>query len=367
MADNDSTASTTREQPAAAGAAGWKPSAESKRTATTLRWIAVALWFAAIAAEAVAIFWLLGPAVRQDQVAHNADGTLTETTGAFPDWALWRLVGFFVLIGALSITGSMLWKRANRLDPPSTKEGFMDWVTTQLGSILAILAILAIVAFLPLIVLVLLNKDMSSSQKATAGIIGGVVALAAVVLGVDFNPPSVEKYYADKTAVILLLGEDRTYWTARGSVYHVCEDVSDLRNSEVVSGTTEEAVAAGETRLTLGLESELTACGRPVPTNIDAIVQSIRDIRDGQQDVVLPLPEWPRGRGCARAPRRHRDRGLSPRGPPTSKAGSADEGDGLGRVQLRPWSRRRVRSAPSPSRAAMQSRRVRNSSARASG
>ena len=39
--------------------ATWKPTAEGKKKATTLRIVAIVLWVVAIAGEAVGIFWLL--------------------------------------------------------------------------------------------------------------------------------------------------------------------------------------------------------------------------------------------------------------------------------------------------------------------
>ena len=128
-------------------------------------------------------------------------------------------------IGALSIIGSQLWKKANRLDPAKRSEPFRFFVQNQLG------AIVAIIAFLPLIIVVLLNKDMSGTQKGIAGGIGAVVAIAAIALGVDYNPPSVEQYTADQSTVIQLLGEDSVVWVAGGSVYHVCADVPDVQGA----------------------------------------------------------------------------------------------------------------------------------------
>ena len=280
--------------------ATWKPTAESKKKATTLRIVALVLWAVAIGGEAVGIFWLL----RQREAALTASGTstlsrddetgllTTETGGyAFPQWAFIALIVLMVVIAALAIIGSMLWKKANRLDPASKKDTVRFFVQNQLG------AIIAIIAFLPLIIMVFLNKDMSKGQKALAGIIGIVLAGTATVLGADFNPPSVEKYTADQSAVIQLLGEDKVYWVAGGSVYHVCNDVPDIQNasSEPGEGTTAEAVAAGKQRLTLELSSELTKCGLPVPENVADIVDALRTIQGGQEATLLPAPVYADG------------------------------------------------------------------------
>jgi hypothetical protein len=280
----------------------WKPTAESKKKATQLRVIALVLWAVAIAAEAVAIFWLL----RQRTLATATDtsvlsrdeetGLLIEQTGGeasatFPQWAFITLIVVMVVIAALSIIGSLLWKKANRLDPASKNDKVRFFVQNQLG------AIIAIVAFLPLIIMVFLNKDMSGQQKTIAGIAGIALAAVAAVIGVDFNPPSVEKYTADQSAVIQLLGEDKVYWVEGGSVYHVCNDVSAIQNAKSAEGegTTAEAVEAQKFRLTLELNSELKACGLPVPENLTDIVDALRTIQGGEEATPLPAPVYAEG------------------------------------------------------------------------
>ena len=271
----------------------WTPTAESKRKATTFRWIAVALWVVAIAAEAVAIFWLLRQRefVGSDAgLVRNTDTGLLENreaTAQFPQWAFITLIVMLVVIAALSITGSFLWKKANRLDPAKKSDTVRFFVQNQLG------AIIAVVAFLPLVILIFLNKDMDKGQKTTAGIIGVVLAVAAVALGIDYNPSSVEQYTADQSTVIQLLGQDEVVWVAGGSVYHVCDEVSDIQTgSEKITGTTAEAVAAEKPRLTLKFASELRTCGLAVPENADEITEALRAIQAGQTDTLLPTPVW---------------------------------------------------------------------------
>src|SRR5690606_6222092 len=154
----------------------------------------------------------------------------------------------------------------NRLDPAEKSDTVRFFVQNQLG------AIIAIIAFVPLVILIFLNKDMDKGQKTTAGIVGIVLAALAVFIGVDFNPPSVEKYTADQSTVIQLLGQDEVTWVAGGAVYRVCDQVSDLQTgSEIQTGTTAEAVAAHKERLTLKFASELRACDLPVPENASEI------------------------------------------------------------------------------------------------
>ncbi len=269
----------------------WVPTAEAKKKSTTFRWIAAALWAAAIIGEAVGIFWLLRQRVVTTEGGLERDpdtGLLQEQieTATFPQWAFISLLVLLVVIAALSITGSVLWKKANRLDPAKKSDTVRFFVQNQLG------AIIAIIAFVPLIILVFLNKDMDKGQKSTAGIVGIVLAALAVFVGIDFNPPSVEKYTADQSTVIQLLGQDEVTWVAGGAVYHVCDQVSDIQTgSEIQTGTTAQAIEAKKERLTLKFASELQKCGLPVPENATEIADALRQIQNNQT-VTLPTPVW---------------------------------------------------------------------------
>ena len=283
-------AAASAESPAAAS---WTPTATAKAKATQFRWIAAILWAIAIALEAVSIFWLLRQRefVGEDgTLVRNQDTGLLEqqnATAVFPQWAFVTLIIALVVIAALAITGSVLWKKANRLDPARQSETVKFFVQNQLG------AIIAIIAFLPLIILIFTNKDMDGKQKGIAGAIGIVLALAATALGIDYNPASVEKYDADQSTVIQLLGQDEVVWVDGGSVYHVCENVSDIQTgSDKRTGTTAEAVEAGKQRLTLKFASELQKCGLNVPENASDIEAALKEIQGGATDVTLPAPEW---------------------------------------------------------------------------
>lgn len=273
--------------------AGWTPTPEAKAKATRFRWIAAILWAIAIIGEAVGIFWLLRQRVfvgEDGTLVRDADTGLLQEQGVsaeFPQWAFISLLVLIVVIAALSITGSVLWKKANRLDPARKSDTVRFFVQNQLG------AIIAIVAFLPLVILIFLNKDMSKGQKATAGIVGVVLALLATAMGTTLNPPSVEQYTADQSAVIQLLGQDEVVWVDGGAVYHVCDEVSAIQTgSEIRTGSTAEAVEAGKSRLTLQFASELRACDLAVPENADEITEALRAIQAGQTDTVLPAPVW---------------------------------------------------------------------------
>lgn len=296
MAENEKVDRVTRDASGAGASeppAGWTPTAAAKKKATTFRWIAAALWALAIIGEAVGIFWLL-----RQRVFVGEDGTFVRdpdtgllqeqgVTAQFPQWAFIALLVLLVVIAALSITGSVLWKKANRLDPARKSDRTRFFVQNQLG------AIIAVVAFLPLVILIFLNKDMDKGQKTTAGIVGIALAALAVVVGIDFDPPSVEQYTADQSAVIQLLGKDEVVWVDGGEVYHVCDQVSAIQTgSEIRTGTTAQAVEAGKIRLTLQFPSELRACDLAVPENADEITEALRAIQAGEVDTLLPAPVW---------------------------------------------------------------------------
>lgn len=218
----------------------WTPTAESKSKAVTFRIIAVVLWVIAIAAEAFAIFWLLR------QVPFETPQLLL-------------LIGLLVGMAILSIVGSILWKKANRLDPASKKDKFRFFVQNQLG------LIIAIVAFLPLIIMIFLNKEMDGKQKGIAGGIAIVLLIAAGLVGTEFNPASQEAYAQDTEAVVFLTGADEVTWTKSGGVYHLCQEASDVnresKDGQIFVGSTQDAVAAGKSRLTKKLAQEVRECG----------------------------------------------------------------------------------------------------------
>lgn len=241
------------EAAAAAGGPTWEATPEAKKKALTLRLIALALWLVAIGGEAFGIFWLL----------KQSPFTTTHL--------IWLIV-LFVVIGALAVGGSLLWKQANRLDPASEKDRFRFFVQNQLG------VIIAIIAFLPLIVLVFTNKNMNGKQKAIAGSVGIVLALVASYFGASFNPPSIEQYTSETNQVTAITGSNLVYWTKSGEKYHLCEEAYYVQlesaDNQVYTGTVAEAQAAGKTMpAQQTIERESKECGfsyvepTPAPSN----------------------------------------------------------------------------------------------------
>ena len=192
-------------------------SPEAKSKAKTFRIIAFISWLLAIGGQIYAIFNLVG------------NDTLT-----------WLIVAIVVIL-ILAITGNILWKKANRLDPASEKNKTKFFIQNQLGAIMSVLA------FLPLVIVILTNKDLDGKTKGIAGTIAVVAMLIAGVTGVDFNPPSIEQYTEEinqqtETLKEINLDNDNVYWARAGNVYHIYEDCQYIAGRTGVSnGTVKES------------------------------------------------------------------------------------------------------------------------------
>jgi hypothetical protein len=261
---------------------GWKAAPDAKSGATVKRVIAFILWGLAIALEGVGIWYLLTQRT-------NVDGEAIPQ----PDWLLWALIGLLVVIGILTIIGSQLWKAANQADPASRQEAFRYFVQNQLG------AIIPLIAFVPIIIVILLNKNLDNKTKGVAGAVGAVVLVAAVLLGIEYNPASqeanteevIEGEIANEgqvdeyTAIVTeLIGSDNVAWTPDGRVYHLCTEtsaVNQVSEANVIrEGTVAEAHADGKEGLTLQVDQEMEQCGLTDPANLDEIEAEIEQLRD---------------------------------------------------------------------------------------
>ncbi|MEO1564441.1 MAG: hypothetical protein AAFR98_13475 [Pseudomonadota bacterium] len=255
----------------------WRATEAQKSKAKKMRIFAWLSWAVAIAGEGAAIWMLL--------------------QGMFDDGNLILLIGLLVGIAGFAILGNVLWKRANKQDPASRSEPFKFFVQNQLG------AIITMIAFLPLLALILLDKDMDPKNKKIAGGIGSVLAIVAILIGVEFDPASIEEYTLDMnecaeqirsgqptvscspevaeqaqaiaadTAAVQAAnpnGDDVVYWITPPEgedrhdsprVFHLCEDVSPMRDKPVSSGTVTEAYAQNAARITKQIEMEQRQCG----------------------------------------------------------------------------------------------------------
>ena len=192
------------------------PTEENKGKATQFRMFAGLLWLGAIVAQVFAIRMFLA-AVNAEESPVNA-------------W----VIGLIILDLVLVFAGSILWKKSNRLDPPSEKNKFLYYVQNQLG------VIMAFVAFLPLIIFILTNKKVDGKSKAILGSIAGVALLIAGIGGFESNMASVEKYTEETRQVEDLTGSNLVYWTKSGKSYHLyntCGYINGKRTDEIFEGT----------------------------------------------------------------------------------------------------------------------------------
>ena len=264
----------------------WRATHGQKSAATRLRIFAAIAWLIAIGTEVAGVIML-----RQHKFDH---GNLA------------LLIGLLVVIAVFAIGGSLLWKAANRHDPAREADRARFFFQNQLG------AIITVIAFLPLIVLILMDKDMDPKNKKIAGGVGVVLAIVATLIGVDFNPPSVEQYTKDMNKCAAEIkanqpttdcspevaeqakaiaedsktvadatksaanpnGLDVVYWiapengakkSATPHVFHICQGVSPLRGKQVNSGSVTQAYSENATRITKQIPMEQKQCGFAAP------------------------------------------------------------------------------------------------------
>lgn len=260
----------------------WKASQGQKSTASTLRIIAVLCWAVAIGAEIY--------------------GVVQYYRVGFSEANLPLLIGLLVGIAVFAIAGNLLWKRANEQDPASKADSARFFFQNQLG------AIVTLIAFLPLIILIFTDKNMDPRTKKVAGGVAAVLAVLATSFGVSIQPPSVEQYTqsmdecasqikagqpttacspevaeqaqeiaADTSTVTEATktaenpsGQDVVYWIAPEAgaaksdhelVFHLCANVSPLKDKTVNSGSVTEAYAQNAIRITKQIAMEQKQCG----------------------------------------------------------------------------------------------------------
>ncbi len=162
---------------------------------------------------------------------------------------LYQIIAFLVLDLICVIVGSSFWKKANHIKPASEKNKLKFWLWNNMG------LIVCAVAFVPFVILALTNKEADKKTKAIATVVAVIALLIGGLASYDWNPISQEEQQAAMEAIT-----DTVYWTPFGKVYHTptCEVdengdeiyCSSLNQSDTLySGTVEEAIADGRTRL----------------------------------------------------------------------------------------------------------------------
>jgi len=260
----------------------WRATHDQASAAKRLRIFAAISWLIAIGGEVAGIVLLY---------RHTFDhGNLA------------LLIGLLVGIAIFAIAGSLMWKAANKHDPARESDRARFFFQNQLG------AIITLIAFLPLIVLIFMDKDMDPKNKKIAGGVGVVLAAVATLIGVSWNPPSVEQYTKDMNTCAAQIkakqattacspevaaqaqdiardsktvadatrsaanpnGLDAVYWiapengakkSATPHVFHICQNVSPLRGKTVNHGSVTEAYAENATRITKQIPMEQKQCG----------------------------------------------------------------------------------------------------------
>jgi len=260
----------------------WQATQGQTSTAKRLRIFALIAWIVAIGGEVAGIVMLY--------------------RHMFDHGNLGLLIGLLVGIAVFAIAGSLMWKAANKHDPARASEKFRFFIQNQLG------AIITLVAFLPLVVLIFMDKDMDPKNKKIAGGVGAVLAVVATLIGVSYNPPSVEQYTQDMNQCAAQIkagqpttacspevaaqaqdiardsnavadatknaenpaGQDVVYWiapengakkSATPHVFHLCANVSPLAGKTVNQGSVTEAYAENASRITKQIEMEQAQCG----------------------------------------------------------------------------------------------------------
>lgn len=142
---------------------------DPKKRATCRRIWAIVCWLIAIAFEVIGI-------LRLTDVINWFSGL---DVTAF-------LIICLVLDLIFVVIGSLLWKKANHIDPASEKNKTKFWLWNNLGTILSV------IAFLPIIIFVFADKDLDKKSK---GLVGGIAIVALAIAGLtgyDWNPVSME-------------------------------------------------------------------------------------------------------------------------------------------------------------------------------
>ena len=236
---------------------------DPKKRATTRRIRAIVCWVVAIAFEVIGILQLTN-------VINWFSGLELSTF----------LIICIVLDLIFVIIGSLLWKKANHIDPISEENKTKFWLWNNLW------VILSVIAFLPLIILVFTDKDLDKKSKKLVGLIAIAALAIAGLTSYDYNPVSSEQLERAEKEVLQVSPSGTVYWATYSKKYHVDKDCPAFSNSETVyEGTVRDAY-----------ERWLTdPCRRCIPEyhedeDADNTKDEIKDI--DYEDVLWDLIGW---------------------------------------------------------------------------
>ena len=192
---------------------------DPKKRATTRRIRAIVCWVIAIAFEVIGILQLTN-------VINWFSGLELSTF----------LIICIVLDLIFVIIGSLLWKKANHIDPISEENKTKFWLWNNLW------VILSVIAFLPLIILVFTDKDLDKKSKKLVGWIAIAALAIAGLASYDYNPVSSEQLERAEKEVLQVSPSGTVYWATYSKKYHVDKDCPAFSNSETVyEGTVRDA------------------------------------------------------------------------------------------------------------------------------
>ncbi len=126
------------------------------------------------------------------------------------------------------IIGSLLWKKANHIDPASEKNKTKFWLWNNLWTILSV------IAFLPIIILIFTDKDLDKKSKRLVWWIAIAALAIAGLASYDWNPVSMEWLERAEKEVLQVSPSGTVYRAEHSKKYHVDQDCPAFSRSETV-------------------------------------------------------------------------------------------------------------------------------------
>ena len=192
-----------------------------------LRIGAIVLWLLAIGCEILAIMALMKDFAIG--ISHNPQTNI-----------IFTVILFIVLDLIFAIVAAQLWKKANRINPPSEKNKFTFYLISELG------VIMACICFIPLIIILLKNDKLDKKSKTIVTLVAVAALLITGFASADYDPVSAEE---KANAEQVLDGVD-IYWTQFGHKFHLDEHCQSIENSAVkYMGDIGESIETGRTSL----------------------------------------------------------------------------------------------------------------------
>ena len=232
---------------------------DPKKRAGCRRFFAVLCWLIAIAFEVIGILKLNG----------NIDWFSNMELVTFILICFW--IDFvFVLIW------SLLWKKANHIDPASEKNKAKFWLWNNLG------LIMSVIAFLPIVLWIIFDKDLDKKSKKLLGGVWAGLLILACLWSYDWNPVSSEQLLRAEQEVLQVSPDGKVYWAEYSKKYHVDPDCPAFSNSETVYEWT--VADAYERNLT-------DPCRRCIPELTDEEYEALEHTHEWEEEVVTEEEE----------------------------------------------------------------------------